>query len=130
MQKFNTVSEFLESLDADKRDQVEALRAIILQTEPTLKEIIKWNAPNFTLDNEDRITFNVLNKENIVKLVLHMGATRKENKKSKPVLNDTTALVEWNSDIRGMLKFKNLNDIEAKRDKISHIINQWLTIKP
>lgn len=40
MQKYKTVKEFLNDLDTDKRLQVNALRDVILKTEPTLVEHI------------------------------------------------------------------------------------------
>jgi hypothetical protein len=130
MQKFSTVDEFLKSLDNDKRAQVEALRAIILSTTSNLTEHIKWNASSYVLDGEDRITFNLINKEGVVKLVLHMGATRKENKKGDPVLKDATGLIEWSSDIRGVLSFEDLADIQSKRSVVARIIKDWLAIRP
>lgn len=129
MQKFKTVEEFLESLDADKRAQVDELRDIILGVDLSVTEHIKWNAPSYVLDGEDRITFNVLNKEGRVKLVLHMGATRQEDKKGDPILPDTTGLIEWSSDIRGILSFSGLDDIKSKRDPITQIIKNWVSIK-
>ena len=61
--------------------QVEVLRQLIIKTEPRLKEHIKWNAPSYVLDGDGRITSNLMNRQGVVKLVLHMGATRNENKK-------------------------------------------------
>ena len=61
--------------------QVEVLRQLIIKTEPRLKKHIKWNAPSYVLDGDDRITSNLMNRQGVVKLVLHMGATRNENKK-------------------------------------------------
>jgi hypothetical protein len=46
-----------------------------------LTEHIKWNAPSYVLDGEDRITLNLLNKQGLAKLVLHMVATRPENRR-------------------------------------------------
>ncbi len=101
MQKYKTVEEFLEDLSEDKRLQVDTLRDIILGTESQLEEHIKWNAPSYVLDGEDRITFNLMNKQGVVKLVFHMGATRKEDKKGAPIMQDDSGLIEWSSDIRG-----------------------------
>lgn len=130
MKKFKTIDEFIKNLDHEKLQQVETLRTIILNIHPNLQEHIKWNAPSYVLDGEDRVTFNVMNKEGVVKLVLHMGVNKKEDKKSKPVLNDKFELIEWNSDIRGMLSFESLADIESKQDKVSQLIKDWLAIKP
>jgi hypothetical protein len=111
MQKYKTVEEFLGDLNEDKRLQVDTLRNLIFDTEPQLKEHIKWNAPSYVLDGEDRITFNLMNKQGFVKLVLHMGASRKEDKKSVPIMQDESGLIEWSSDIRGMITFSSIDDL-------------------
>lgn len=130
MQKFSTIDQFLASLPADKKEQVQLLRAIIAATHPGLEEHIKWNAPSFMLDGDDRITFNLLNKENAVKLVLHMGVGRKENKAGAPVMAEDSGLVSWQSDIRGVLMFAGAADIESKREAVASIISRWLAIIP
>jgi hypothetical protein len=128
MNKYTTVAEFMDDLDASKRAQVEALQTIIKQAGPTLEEHIKWNSPSYVLDDEDRVTFNLQNKEGVVKLVLHMGATRTEDKKGAPVMADTSGLISWQSDIRGVLSFADLDDVVAKREQVSDIITRWLAI--
>lgn len=128
MQKYKTVEEFLDGLNEDKRSQVDTLRDLILNTEPQLKEHIKWNAPSYVLDGEDRITFNLMNKQEVVKLVLHMGATRKEDKKGKPIMQDQSELIEWSSDIRGMITFNTIDDITSNIAALKRIITDWLAI--
>jgi hypothetical protein len=130
MQKFATVSEFTQSLDEAKRAEVELLRSAIMNAEPGLTEHIKWNAPSYVWDGVDRITFNVLNKEGTVKLVLHLGGTRKEVRAAKPIMQDSTGLVEWISDIRGTLTFKDPDDVTTKHDAIVSVIKSWLSVKP
>ena len=126
--KYTTVTEFLDDLDAAKREQVEMLRSIINETHPGLDEHIKWNSPSYVLDGEDRVTFNLQNKEGVVKLVLHMGATREENKKGSPILADDHGLMTWQSDIRGVISFVDTDDVTAKRAEVSDIISRWLAI--
>lgn len=128
MQKYKTVDDFLNDLDTAKRQQVEALRSIIVTANSSLKEHIKWNAPSYVLDGEDRVTFNTMNKQGVVKLVLHMGATRKEVKKDAPILHDSSGLVEWSSDIRGMLTFDSIDDVNANANTIKEILTDWLAI--
>jgi hypothetical protein len=128
MQKYKTVNEFLGCLDQDKRIQVDVLREIILSTELQLREHIKWNAPSYMLHNEDRITFNLMNKQEAVKLVLHMGATRKENKKGTPILQDDSGLIEWASDIRGMITFNSVEDIRSNQALLQKIFKDWLDL--
>lgn len=128
MHAYKTVAEFLEDQTDDKRAQVEALREIILDSEPSLTENIKWNAPNYVFDGEDRITFNVVNKEGTVKLIIHMGASKKEDKKAKPVLDDDSGLITWNSNIRGTLTFANIDDVPARREDLAIILQKWLAL--
>lgn len=129
VEKYKNVADFIASLGEERAQQVDALRIIITSLDLELTEHIKWNAPSYVYDGEDRITFNLNNKENVVKLVLHMGATRKEDKKVEPVLNDDSGIVQWASDIRGMIAFENLADINAKENIIRNVLVDWLKIK-
>ncbi len=128
MQKYTDIPQFLADLDPVKKVQVELLRSIITKAHSGLTEHIKWNAPSYVLDGEDRITFNLVNKENVVNLILHMGVTRKEDKKGAPVMTDDKGLVAWQSDIRGILTFTDLDDIKAKQSDITYVISDWLAI--
>jgi len=128
MQKYKTVEEFLSDLNEDKRLQVDSLRDLIFNTVPQLTEHIKWNAPSYVLDGEDRITFNLMNKQGVVKLVFHMGATRREDKKGVPIMRDDNGLIEWSSDIRGMITFNSIDEITSNTVALKKIIMDWLSI--
>jgi len=128
MQKYKTIEEFLDDLSEDKRLQVDTLRDLILTTEPQLEEHIKWNAPSYILDGEDRITFNLMNKQEVVKLVLHMGATRQEDKSGTPIMQDESGLIEWSSDIRGVITFTSIEAITSNMTSLKKIITDWLSI--
>ena len=127
MNKFKTVDEFLNGLDEDRRSQVLKLREYILDVEPSLTEHIKWNAPSYVKEYEDRITFNTMNREGVVKLVFHMGATKKEDKNGQPVLDDAR-LIEWVSDIRGYMTFTTLDEIIANKNEIKRTVQEWLAL--
>jgi len=127
MNKYKTVDEFFGGLDDNRKSQVETLRQYILDEEPSLTEHIKWNAPSYVKNGEDRITFNTLNKEQVVKLVFHMGATKKENKKGQPILRDAV-LIEWASDIRGYMAFSSLNEIISNEKEIKRTVHNWLAL--
>lgn len=127
MYKYKTVDEFLDGLDLEKREQVQELRKYIQSADSSLDEHIKWNAPSYVKDSEDRITFNLVNKEGLVKLVFHMGASRKENRKAEPILKDAK-LIEWISDIRGQATFTGLGQIKSQEKIIKELVRQWLAI--
>ncbi len=126
MNTYHTVKDFLDDLSVEKRDQVEILRSIILET-VSVEEHIKWNSPSYVYEGEDRITFNL--HGNDVKILIHCGATRKEDKAGVPVLADDRGIVHWSSDIRGMITFIDKHDIEEKREAFIAVLTSWLKIK-
>jgi len=128
MNKYLTVEEFITDLSDERQQQVQALRALIKTTHPELTEHIKWNAPSYVLDSEDRITFNMHYPDRTM-ILIHMGATRKENKKADPIMKDETGLVEWNSDIRGTVSFSSLDEIANSQADLTKILNAWLLLK-
>lgn len=128
MNKYKTIDEFLDDLDTDKKEQVQELRKYIQAADPSVEEHVKWNAPSYVKNGEDRITFNLYNKENLVKLVFHMGASRKENRKAEPILKDAQ-LIEWISDIRGYATFSSLEQIKSQEKLIKELVLRWLAIK-
>jgi len=128
MNKYLTVEEFITDLSDERQQQVQALRALIKATHPELTEHIKWNAPSYVLDGEDRITFNMHYPDQTM-ILIHMGATRKENKKADPIMKDETGLVEWNSDIRGTVSFSSLDEIANSQADLTKILNAWLLLK-
>jgi hypothetical protein len=69
-----------------------------------------------------------MSKESVVKLVLHMGASKQEDKNGEPVLTDDHGIVEWNSDIRKVIGFKDMDDLKDKEQALADIISQWLTL--
>lgn len=128
MSKYKTIDEFLADQPSEKLAQINMLREIIMQTEPNLEENLKWNAPNYVYRGEDRITFNLMNKQNIVKLILHMGTGKQENKSGEPILEDDEGMVEWNSDIRGTISFVDMSDINESEKRLRKVICNWLLI--
>lgn len=129
MIKFKTVEEFSDSLDTGKLAQYKKIRSYILEADANLREQIKWNAPSYMINGEDRITFNLMNKQNLVKLVLHMGATRKEDKTAQPIMNETSGLIEWVSDIRGYITFNDISEVLDNEKALKKIISDWIAIK-
>ncbi len=129
MEKFKTLEEFYTSLSGDRKAQIEGIRNVIMGAEPRLVETLKWNAPNFVLDGEDRLTLNLMNKEGKIKLVFHMGATQKEDKKAHPVMTDTTGLIFWNSNIRGTITFESSQHVSQVCEQLTDLIRNWLSIR-
>ena len=115
----------MDDLDKSKRTEVQMLRRLITDTHPELTEHIKWNSPSYLYEGEDRITFNVRDKSPLM-IILHMGATRTEDRTAAPIVNDTSGIVEWKSDTRGVVSFAGLDDIENKRKLFTEVLGRWL----
>ncbi len=127
MKKYKTVEEFLADLSSEQREIILKVRELVLASAPGLTESIKWNAPNYALNGADRLTFNLKNKEQIVMLVLHMGTERKENRKGDRIMAEDEGIIEWSSDIRGVVRFPNA-DLEEIRHKLERVLSRWLAI--
>ena len=120
------VAQFLEELQHPLKREIEVVRKIILSADERLSEQIKWNAPSFCLNNEDRITFNLRGKGYFL-LVFHCGAKAKP-KGSEPLFDDATGLLEWAAADRATAKFTDMEDVNAKREKLAEVIAKWLEV--
>lgn len=101
--RFATVAEFLDAQAPEVRAEVESLRTLVMDAEPRLVEIVKWNSPSYTLDGHDRLTVNA-GPKGPVRLVLHRGTAEKENKgAASSFTGDPSGLLTWHSDIRASL---------------------------
>lgn len=123
--KTGNVSELVNCLPEGKRQIAEALRQIIRSEVSNLEELVKWNAPSYALDGQDRLTFNFQGASG-VRLVFHCGLTRKENRGAPPLFIDETGLLEWVSDIRAIARFAAREDVDARRAELAALIIRWL----
>ena len=117
--------EFLTKFDDERKPIVEEILNAITEECPTLTETIKWNAPTFCNNGKDRMTV-MLHKKDRVGLILHTGATPKEDKKAAPLYTDDTGLLEWNSNIRATISFFDLNDFLSKRNIFKKAVMRWI----
>lgn len=127
MEKYKTIDDFIASLNQEQKEQVALLRHLITKSDHKLTEHTKWNSPSFIVNGSDRITLSVRPKFPVA-IVLHMGTSRPEKKNSAPIMNDPFGLVQWKSDIRGVISFSDIGDIEKKKPQLIKIIDQWLDI--
>ncbi len=127
MQKYKSLEEVFTTLKQPRKSELELLRKIILETEPELKEQLKWNAPSYSYHHDDRITFNLFNPD-CTRLVFHAGAKTKEDKKAPRVFEDETGLLEWNSNIRATVTFNSVEQINESKHNLIKIIKKWLEL--
>ena len=119
------VVEFLNTLEHPFKKEIEEVRTVILSANAHMSEHIKWNAPSFCCNQEDRITFNLRGKD-YFQLIFHCGAKVKDNNGKGQLFDDNTGLLEWITVDRASVKFTDMADVEAKKEKLAVVVNKWI----
>ncbi len=118
-----TVDALLASLQHPFHQAILALRAALLGSNAAITERVKWNAPSFCLDGDDRATLRFPPKGGL-QLILHRGA------KVKPTagfhFDDPTGRETWAAPDRGVLTFDTPDDLTARRDEVVALVNAWM----
>lgn len=117
------VALFMENTDHLLKDEIIALRKIILASDPEITEHIKWNAPSFCVNEEDRFTFK-LNATEAVDIIFHRGAKVKAMP-SERLIEDPDALLKWVTNDRAVATFSNMTDVQDKELALIAILNEW-----
>ena len=122
------VDAHIQKLSENTAAIVQRIREIILKTDPSISEYIKWNNPSFYYNGEmkafdpkeykrDIAVFN-LHKERIM-LVFPSGAK----------INDTSGLLTGKyADGRRIAIFKDMDEVAARAEDISSVIKKWLAL--
>lgn len=121
----NEVTKFLDALNHPYRREIEQLREEILTAHSQLSENIKWNGPNYSINNDDRITMRI-QPSKFIQLIFHRGAKKQEQPKDK-LLHDKTGLLTWKENDRAIATFKNMEEIESRKSDLRSIINGWIS---
>lgn len=114
-----TPDALLDALDHPMRAEIDALRAIILKAHPGLVEGVKWNAPSYSVEGEDRITFQLRAKDKIL-LVFHRGAKAKAG---KVTIDDPEGLLQWAAPDRAIVTVRTGG---AKANAIRALVKGWI----
>ena len=118
------VEAFLASLEHPFKQEIVAIRQIILGADPGITEGIKWNAPSFRT-SEFFATFQLRAKDG-VQLILHLGAKKRAESASGIAIADPAALLEWLAPDRASVKIRDLKDVDAKRAALADLIRRWI----
>jgi hypothetical protein len=116
-----TVDEFLAALAHARRVDIDRLRSALLASDCELGERIKWNAPSFGHDGNDRVTFR-LQPADRFELVLHRGAVKRTDEFS---FDDPHHQVTWAAADRGTVPVPDpMTDTDEKQ--LVALANRWL----
>lgn len=118
------LTELIDNTNHPMRDEIEYLRELILSTNINLIEGIKWNGPNYSIGNEDRITIRLYPIKQI-QIIFHRGAKKKEQPKEK-LLGEKYTMLVWKENDRAVVTFNNLKEIRDNREIFQEIIMNWI----
>jgi len=120
------VSLFLDNLNHPFRKEIEQLRLYILLADSRLTENIKWNSPNYSFGNDDRITMRI-QPPGKIQLIFHRGVKAQVQPYDR-LINDDSGLLIWKENDRAVATFKSMTDIENYKPAITKIINDWIDV--
>lgn len=118
---------YLDGLDHPMKPEILKIREMIFEVNPNLTEQIKWNAPSFCLNGEDKITYNLSPKKDSIQLVFHRGVKKKELPKEK-LINDDSGLLKWATNDRAVIRFTSMQEILDNETDFLEIIRKWLEV--
>ncbi|MCA9277047.1 MAG: DUF1801 domain-containing protein [Phycisphaerales bacterium] len=119
-----SVDQYLQSLAQPQREMTVELVSIIRKIKPRLEEGIKWNAPSFKHEGDDRLTLNLSAKDR-VRLILHCGA-KAGPKRSSRLIDSDSDLLEWASNDRAIMTFTSEDEVRDAKRELTAIIKSWL----
>lgn len=120
------VTTFLDELNHPFREDIEALRQLILGTREDIEENIKWNGPNYRVQDQDRVSMKVLPAKSF-HLIFHIGAKVKAEPEQR-LLSEDYKLLTWKSNDRAVLDFKNKADFEKARPHLAELVRNWFNV--
>jgi hypothetical protein len=118
------VDQFVQDLKHPLAKEIDELRRIIIEANPDLAENIKWNAPNFSLAGEDRITLKLMPSKNI-QIIFHRGAKVKDQP-AQNILSDTPSFLSWAAKDRAVATFNNTLEIRDNKDALASLVKKWI----
>lgn len=114
----------METLEHPLKEGVQQLRVAILRSNEQITEHVKWKAPSFCYEGEDRVTFR-LHPGDRIQLIFHRGA-KVRGDSDEFVFEDSTGLLKWPAQDRAVVALQDMSDVEIKQAGIVRLVNQWV----
>lgn len=124
MNRNGEVDAFLDALDHARKSEVQRLRLAILASDKGLSETVKWNAPNFVFDGQDRVTFR-LKPGDRVELILHRGAKVRADSAGFR-FSDPDGVITWATPDRGVVVVSDGEDLATREPSIVALVKRWV----
>lgn len=118
-----TVDQYMDALVHPMKAEIEAVRAIVLEADPLITEGVKWNAPSFCYQGDDRVTMRLQPKDRL-ELIFHRGAKVKDT--TGFTFEDSTGMMKWLAPDRAVVPLADMADVEAKRPALAELVRNWM----
>ncbi|MGK9146014.1 DUF1801 domain-containing protein [Plantibacter flavus] len=118
------VDAHLAALQHQLKPAVLRLRAAIMASDDGFSEHVKWKAPSFVYDGEDRVTF-ALHPANRIRIILHRGV-RKRDDSAHFVFDDDAGLAVWATPDRGVVTFASEGAARDAEPALLALIARWV----
>ncbi len=118
------VSELIKAINHPMQLEIHELRMLILETDRRFEENIKWNSPNYLVNEQDRITMRLQPAKHI-QLIFHRGAKKLEQPQSR-LIETESKLLQWKENDRAIITFKNADDVYKGKLELAEIIKLWI----
>lgn len=118
------VDALLAGLDHPAAAAVARLREVLLTSVEGVSEHVKWKAPSFVVDGQDRVTFR-LAPAPVLQLVLHRGVRVRDDIDAFS-FDDPTGTVRWAGGDRGVLTFADGADLDARSAQVLELVQRWV----
>jgi hypothetical protein len=123
-----SVTVFIEKLEPGLASVVQAVRELILGTDPSIGEQIKWNSPSFFYTGGMKAFDAKEYKRDLVVVNVHRGKALLVFPTGASV-NDRTGVLEGDyKDGRRIVNIADMKDLKAKKDSLESVIREWLKL--
>ena len=97
--------------------EIRRVRDIILNTDPRIEEVIKWNSPTFIYKGNMASYF--MNAKKHVSLMFHKGA----------LIKDKSGLLEGDGKEGRTAKFSTMEEIESRKADLESVVREWIRMQ-
>ena len=119
------VEAYLDGSSHARLDEVRALRDLVLSADERISEHVKWNAPSFVVDGEDRVTMR-LQPGDRVQLVLHRGVRVRDDVDGVPLRRPGRAGRRGRRRTAGSSTSRTPAMLAARHDELVDLVRRWV----
>ncbi len=119
-----TVDAWMSTCQHARLAEILLLQKAILGALPGVTERIKWNAPSFCIDGDDRVTLR-LQPGDRVELVFHRGVAKRADA-STLQFADLTGWISWAAPDRGVVVLRDSAETTARLAGVTELVARWM----